>query len=105
MLGDGLLAAQQRVHLGLPEAPVAPRSADAADPARGGPPGDRPRVDPEEGGDLSWGQQALARALHVFSPPLSRSRRWWTVYQCGASRPISPSFSITNTVRCSPQGR
>ena len=66
-------AAQQSVHLGLTEPSVPPGSADAADASRGGPTGHRLRVNPEEGGHLSGGQQALSRALHDVSPPLSRS--------------------------------
>src|SRR4051812_41746041 len=72
-VGGGLFAAQQCVYLGLAEPTVSPWGADAADPARGGPTGYRLRVDPEEGGHLSGGQQALSRALHDVSPPLSRS--------------------------------
>ncbi len=36
------------------------------DPARRGPPGDGLGINPEEGGDLSGGEQSLAAALHVL---------------------------------------
>jgi|SRR5437868_6681991 len=95
VFGDGLVAAQQRVHLGLAEATVAPGSADAADSARRSPASDRLRIDPEECSDLSRGEQALARALHVFSPPLSRSRRGWTVYSVAGQDRFLPCFRKT----------
>src|SRR3954464_15940766 len=78
---------------------MATRGPDATDPAGGGPTRHSFRIDPEQGSDLAWGQQALARALHVFSPPLSHSCGGRTVSKCAGSRPVSPLFSPNITVR------
>src|SRR5689334_14200516 len=62
------LAAQQGAHLRLAEAPMPTGRADAADAAGSRPARDGLRVDPEQAGDLTWREQALASVGHVVLP-------------------------------------
>jgi hypothetical protein len=98
-LRQRLVATQQRVDFGLTEPAVSARCADAADATGGGPASDGLGVHSEQGGHLSRGQQALARTLHGFSPPLSRSGSGWMDYKCAGSRPIHALFSQNITLR------
>jgi hypothetical protein len=72
-LGKRFFATKECVYFGLAETSVPAWRPDAADATRRGPSGHGLRVDSEERSDLSGGQQALARTLHVLSPfvPLS----------------------------------
>src|SRR5215467_15898902 len=58
------IQAEQRSDLRLLVAPVAAWRADAANPARRGPPGDCLRVYAEKGSDLSGREQAITVAIH-----------------------------------------
>ena len=60
------------MHFRLAEPTMPPGGADTADATCRGPACNRLWVYPEEGGNLSWGQQTLAATLHQSLPLASR---------------------------------
>ncbi|GAA4977158.1 hypothetical protein GCM10023334_103700 [Nonomuraea thailandensis] len=69
---ENVLASEKGVDFRLAEAPVPSGGADTADAACRSPARNRLWVYPEEGGNLSWGQQTLAATLHQSLPLASR---------------------------------
>ena len=67
-----VLASEKGVDFRLAEAPVPSGGADTADAACRSPARNRLWVYPEEGGNLSRGQQTLAATLHQSLPLASR---------------------------------
>jgi len=94
------LTAQQGTYFGLTESPVPSGRTDAADPAGGRPPGNRLRVNSEEGCDLSRSEKALIVAIHARFP--SRSQFGTPVPSVATNTCFGPRFRKTRLQQPAP---